>query len=195
MRLSPGPAPLAAVTTAGGVCQAESSRKVLPNRGWHGTHPRVASDRESRRVWGGGRGVGATGESRRPLTLHGLDLVGDVEAAQRGERAQEGGHVGGALEALRGGLHALPVVDLQVDDGPEDVGAGLASDTVPGVPRETGAPRTQGGRGGREPGGDRHNKPGGGRHPSQTPTPPRARPPQLCYPVVPLGTRGTHFRP
>lgn len=34
------------------------------------------------------------------LTLHSLDLVGDVEAAQRGQRSQEGGHICGALEAL-----------------------------------------------------------------------------------------------
>lgn len=40
------------------------------------------------------------GEQGQPLTLHGLDLVGDVEAAQRGQRTQEGGHVRGALEAL-----------------------------------------------------------------------------------------------
>lgn len=59
------------------------------------------------------------GEQGWPLTLHSLDLVGDVKAAQRGQRAQEGSHVGGALEALGGRLDALPVVDLQVDDGPE----------------------------------------------------------------------------
>ena len=60
-----------------------------------------------------------------PLTLHGLDLVGDVEAAQRGQRTQEGGHVRGALEALRGRLDALPVVNLQVDDGPGVAGQSL----------------------------------------------------------------------
>ena len=105
----------------GAKCHSENSRKALPptrtatltpvGGNWH---------KEPACLGHGGMAPPAGRACSRDgttLTLHGLDLVGDVEAAQRGERSQECGHVGGTLEALRGGLHTLPVVNLQVDDG------------------------------------------------------------------------------
>jgi len=57
------------------------------------------------------REEGLRGQGSR--TGDGLD-VRHVEVAAGGQRAEEGGHVGGALETLGGLLVALAVVDLQV---------------------------------------------------------------------------------
>lgn len=119
-RSAPFPAD-ALVPRAGPAGRPHAGREDAPGRNFQKRAPRTPEGM-AHTPWGswaaGGLGAGAA------LTLHGLDLVGDVEAAQRGERAQEGGHVGGALETLGGGLRALPVVDLQVDDGAAGAGRG-----------------------------------------------------------------------
>lgn len=162
------------------MCQAEISRKGLPAlwRARHGQQARHGGSWVPTPPGASGAMVGAW----VALTLHGFDLVGDVEAAQRGERTQEGGHVGGALEALGGGLHALPVVDLQVDDGP--AGRARAQGRLPGCPPA--ALGTRWGPGGSIPRGPRETGPQsarrGGREPGlgrngQEETPAKARPP------------------